>query len=133
MALSTSNLAGHRPFSFPSRPHAALQVHWTAPFPARLGRERIALLDVPGICPCCGFPPVRQYRPHRGRSRQATLSALWPVQHAVASCPGHLRRLPGTATGIAYRSIEGGDEAVRTETCDACRGYLKIFRQDRGA
>jgi hypothetical protein len=36
---------------------AALQVLWTAGA-ARLGVAEIAALDVPGVCPCCGFLPV---------------------------------------------------------------------------
>ena len=108
---------------------AALQVHWTA-LSARLGRERIALLDVPGICPCCGFPPVASIvRTGGAADRQRYLHC------GLCNTQWHLVRATCAAcrdgNGIAYRSIEGGDEAVRTETCDACRGYLKIFRQDR--
>jgi FdhE protein len=33
--------------------------------------------------------------------------------------------------GIAYYGIEGGSAAVKAESCDACRGYLKILDMEK--
>ena len=35
--------------------------------------------------------------------------------------------------GIHYFGIEGGAEAVKAETCDACSGFLKIFYMEKDA
>jgi FdhE protein len=35
----------------------------------------------------------------------------------------------GESKGIALREVEGGTGAVKAETCDACRGYAKMFYQ----
>ena len=34
-------------------------------------------------------------------------------------------------SGIAFRSIEGKYSSVCAETCDACKGYLKIIYREK--
>jgi len=54
---------------------------------------------------------------------------------ALCATEWHLVRITcsqcqGTAN-IAYHSIEGGAEAVRAESCDACHTYRKILYQEK--
>lgn len=116
---------------------AALQVLWTGAA-ARLGGQ-IAPLDVPGVCPCCGFLPVASLV--RGAGEVANLRYLhcalcnteWNlVRVKCASCDA--------TAGIGYRQLEGADgkapplpaQAVRAETCESCKSYLKIVYQEQG-
>jgi len=116
---------------------AALQVLWTGAA-ARLGGEIVAL-DVPGVCPCCGFLPVASVvRDSGGVSNVrylhcALCNTEWNlVRVKCASCDA--------TAGISYRQLEGGDgkapplppEAVRAETCEECKSYLKIVYREKG-
>ena len=33
--------------------------------------------------------------------------------------------------GIAYQQLDGGIDSIKAETCESCRGYVKIFHQHR--
>lgn len=83
-----------------------------------------------GIWPACGAPPV------------ASLVVGWPGAQGARYLVGSLRaaawnhvriKCAGCAStkGIAYYGIEGRDEVARGETCEACRGYLKHFQQQK--
>ena len=104
---------------------AALQVHWTA-LATGIGRAKIAPLDVPGACPCCGFLPVAGVVRMDGE-----VAGLRYLHCALCNTEWHLVRITCAAccdsNGIAYHYIEGSDGAVRAETCDGCRSYLKIL------
>ena len=39
--------------------------------------------------------------------------------------------LCGSTKGITYRQVEGDSGLVRAETCDNCRGYVKILQQQQ--
>ena len=39
--------------------------------------------------------------------------------------------LCGSTEGVAYKEVEGGSEAVKAETCEKCRGYVKILHQQK--
>jgi FdhE protein len=39
--------------------------------------------------------------------------------------------LCASTKGIGYQEIEGGPGTVKAETCDSCRGYLKILQQHK--
>jgi FdhE protein len=113
---------------------AALQVLWTAGA-ARLGVAEIAALDVPGVCPCCGFLPVASVVRRVGET-----SNLRYLHCALCNTEWNLVRVKCTACdateGVSYRHLEAegskGADAVRAETCDSCKSYLKIVYQEKG-
>jgi FdhE protein len=37
--------------------------------------------------------------------------------------------LCGATDGISFRAIEGGSGAVKAETCEKCRSYVKVLYQ----
>ncbi|HWW46379.1 MAG TPA: formate dehydrogenase accessory protein FdhE [Xanthobacteraceae bacterium] len=81
-----------------------------------------------GVCPCCGAPPVTSAIvgwPNFEGSRyvQCSLcSARWNhVRVKCVSC--------GSTKGIAYQAIEEQPDAIKAETCDNCRTYVKILNE----
>jgi len=114
---------------------AALQVLWTAGA-ARLGASQISALDVPGVCPCCGFLPVASVVRSGGEVEKlrylhcALCNTEWNlVRVKCSSCDAN--------ESISYRHLEGeglkAAGAVRAETCDSCKSYLKIVYTDKAA
>lgn len=108
---------------------AALQVYWTH-LAAGLGTAGVPALDVPGVCPCCGFLPVGSIVRTGGEVANlrylhcALCNTEWNlVRVKCAACDANER--------ISYRHIEGGDGAARAETCDDCHAYLKIYLQEK--
>lgn len=115
---------------------AALQVLWTG-LVRKLGAGGAApsVLDVPGVCPCCGFLPVASIVQTVGETANlrylhcALCNTEWNlVRVKCASCD--------STAGISYRHLEGvglaWPEAVKAETCDNCKSYLKIVYTDKG-
>ena len=39
--------------------------------------------------------------------------------------------LCGSGRGIGYQEIDGGPGTIKAECCDSCRGYVKIFYQQK--
>ena len=115
---------------------AALQVYWTglAATLGTQGRQGIAALDMPGVCPCCGCLPVASVV----RST-AEADNLRYLHCSLCNTEWNLVRVKCAAcdaTGkIAYRQVEGSNlrnaEAMRAETCDDCMSYLKILYQEK--
>lgn len=113
---------------------AALQVLWTAGA-VRLGAAEIAALDVPGVCPCCGFLPVASVVRGIGE-----VGGLRYLHCALCNTEWNLVRVKCAACdateGISYRHLEAagkqGAEAVRAETCESCKSYLKIVYTEKG-
>jgi FdhE protein len=113
---------------------AALQVLWTAGA-ARLGSADIAALDVPGVCPCCGFLPVASVVRDSGET-----SNLRYLHCALCNTEWNLVRVKCSSCdaneGISYRHLESEDiktaGAVRAETCESCKSYLKIVYSEKG-
>jgi FdhE protein len=107
---------------------AALQVHF-----ARLASKLDAKKLVPvgdGVCPSCGGAPV------------ASMVVGWRGAHGARYCvcslcatQWHYVRIKCTlcssTKGISYREIDGGDGTVLAETCESCRGYVKILHQHK--
>jgi len=107
---------------------AALQVQF-----ARLaaGLDASALVPVgEGACPCCGGPPV------------ASMVVGWKGAHGTRFCGCALCgtlwnmvrikcTLCGSTKGIRYHEIEGAGGIVKAETCEECRGYVKILQQHK--
>jgi FdhE protein len=111
---------------------AALQVLWTG-LAMRIGAD-IQPLDVPGVCPCCGFLPVGSVVRAAGE-----VGNLRYLHCALCNTEWNLVRVKCSAcdstAGIAYRELTGdaviSPGAVRAETCDHCHSYLKIHYQEK--
>jgi FdhE protein len=112
---------------------AALQVLWTGL--ARRVAPGISQLDVPGVCPCCGFLPVTSVVKTVG-----DVGNLRYLHCALCNTEWNLVRVKCAACdateGVAYRELEGEGikqpGAVRAETCNSCKSYLKIVYQEKG-
>jgi len=110
---------------------AALQVYWTA-LAAALGAGEMRALDVPGVCPCCGSPPVASIV-----RIGAETNGLRYLHCSLCNTEWNLVRVKcavcDETAKVAYRHIEGSGirhaEAMRAETCDDCMSYLKICYQ----
>lgn len=108
---------------------AALQVAWTAQA-SRLAEKDVPMLDVHGVCPVCGTLPVasvvRIGGPYQG---------FRYLHCALCASEWHMVRIKCThceaTEGIAYHVIEGGNEAIKAESCDECHTYRKIFYQEK--
>ncbi|HUE48871.1 MAG TPA: formate dehydrogenase accessory protein FdhE [Steroidobacteraceae bacterium] len=108
---------------------AALQVYWVA-LASRLTPEKVQALEVPGLCPVCGTLPVASV------VRVDKHSQGYRYLHcALCASEWHLVRITcsqcHSTAHIAYHSIEGGAEAIRAESCDACHTYRKILYQEK--
>lgn len=116
---------------------AALQVLWTGL--ARKVSRGITPLDVPGVCPCCGFLPVASVVRTAGAGDNS-IANLRYLHCALCNVEWNLVRVKCAAcdstAGISYRELQGDGVkqpgAVRAETCDSCKSYLKIVYQEKG-
>lgn len=118
---------------------AALQVVWTA-LAAQLSSATLQQLDTPGVCPCCGSLPVAsivRLSPAVNNLRYLHCSlcnAEWNVPRATCTACD-------TDKSVAYQQLEGlegvagegvkNPGAIRAETCDSCKSYLKIAYQEK--
>lgn len=108
---------------------AALQVVWTD-IACRLDVRDVPYLETPGLCPVCGSLPVasivRIGGPYQGyRFLQCGLcSTEW---HMVRVKCSHC----DSTKGIAYHALSDGNQALKAESCDACRVYRKIGYQEK--
>jgi FdhE protein len=107
---------------------AALQVHF-ARLAARLDAGALPPLG-DGVCPVCGGPQVS--------SMVVGWSGAQSARFCACSLCGTLWNYPrvrctlcGATKGIAYQEIAGGPAAVKAETCESCRGYVKILHQHK--
>jgi len=107
---------------------AALQVHF-ARLAARLDAGALLPLGN-GVCPACGGPQVS--------SMVVGWSGAQSARFCACSLCGTLWNYPrvrctlcGATKGIAYQEIAGGPAAVKAETCESCRGYVKILHQHK--
>lgn len=120
---------------------AALQVYWTG-LAQRFAPSQS--LDVPGVCPCCGFLPVASIVKTAGQAENAVANLRY-LHCALCNTEWNLVRVKCAAcdstAGISYRELAGealrgpgATSGVRAETCDACKSYLKIvYRENGGA
>ena len=107
---------------------AALQVHF-ARLAARL--DPAALVPIgDGVCPACGGAPV------------ASAIVGWKGAHGTRFCTcslcatqWHVVRIKcvlcESTAGIAYEELDSGPDTVKAETCESCRGYMKILHQHK--
>ena len=108
---------------------AALQVHWVKRT-AALGDGELRKLDVPTLCPGCGSPPIASVQrigvPVPGtRYLHCVLCATdWHMTRGFCSqCEAQEK--------LAYYHIDGGNDAVRGEACEECKGYIKSLNQEK--
>jgi FdhE protein len=108
---------------------AALQVHWVKRATA-LGEQAFGRLDVPNVCPVCGSPALASVlridvpAPGTRYLHCALCDAEWLLNRGQCThCESREK--------VAYLHVEGGSEAVKAETCDECKTYLKIFNAER--
>lgn len=108
---------------------AALQVVWTA-LAGRIDADTLGTLDTPGVCPCCGSLPVASVV-----RLGASINNLRYLHCSLCNTEWNVPRATCTACGtdkeVAQQQIEGTDGAVRAETCDSCKSYLKIVYQEK--
>lgn len=108
---------------------AALQVVWTD-VACRLDARDVPYLDTPGLCPICGSMPVASIVRIDGQYQGYRF-----VQCGLCSNEWHMVRVKcshcDSTKGIAYHGIEGGSDALKAESCDACHTYRKIGYQEK--
>jgi FdhE protein len=106
---------------------AALQVYF-AQLAASLAPGALALLPQRGRCPVCGSAPVAGMITAAGKLpglrylHCGLCATAW--NHVRAACVNC-----GESRSVALHEIEGGNGAVKAETCEACRGYAKMLYQ----
>lgn len=131
-ALADSLLNGEPDFSRAAElPYvaAALQVVFTR-LASQLAPASLQAQDAHNICPCCGSPAVAGIV--RLGSAINNLRYLhcclcnteWNVPRAVCSSCGSDRQ-------VALHELADQPNAVRGESCDDCRGYLKLVYQEK--
>jgi FdhE protein len=105
---------------------AGAQVHF-----ARLAAKLVAADLKPvadGACPVCGSAPMVSSVvgwPGAHNTRFCTCSlcaAMWNVVRVKCLLCGSTER-------VAFRAIDGAPDTVKAETCDKCKGYVKILYQ----
>lgn len=104
---------------------AALEVYWARLAQSLAGVE-IRALDPAWLCPVCGSPPLVSLIDAPGlaprlRYLHCSLCATdWRYLRAACACCGSQKQ-------VAYHAIEGVGGPARAETCDDCKGYVKIL------
>lgn len=108
---------------------AALQVHWVKRA-ATLGAGEFRKLDVPTVCPVCGSPPIASVLrigipvPGTRYLHCVLCSTDWHMSRGFCSqCEAQEK--------LAYYHIESGNDAVRGEACEECKGYIKSLNQEK--
>ena len=111
---------------------AALQVYWTA-LAARLRAEELVRLEQKTLCPCCGGLPVSSVV--RTSNNSSQVSNLRYLHCALCNTEWNLVRIACTSCEdegkVTYQSLQGHHPALRAETCDSCKSYLKIIYQEK--
>jgi len=120
----SADLAGELPFIA-----AALQVTYTG-MALRLDPASLQKLDAPAVCPCCGSPAVTSVV-----RLGAAINNLRYLHCSLCNTEWNVPRATCTTCEndkeVALLELEGNKGAVRAETCDACKSYLKIVYQDK--
>jgi FdhE protein len=118
---------------------AALQVQWVA-LAATFEPTRVSTLDVPGLCPLCGTPPVASRvcanTPYQGyRYLHCALCATeWHmvrVQCSICAASGKSIAYQSATNQLQDTSSSAAESAVRAETCEECHGYRKILYEEK--
>lgn len=108
---------------------AALQIVFTQ-LASQLEASHLHKLDAPGVCPCCGSLPVASVV-----RLGSAINNLRYLHCSLCNTEWNVPRATCTACDtdkeVALHEIDGSKGAVRAETCDACKSYLKIVYQEK--
>jgi FdhE protein len=108
---------------------AALQIVWTG-LASRLDPRAVPYPDTPGVCPVCGSLPVASIVRVGGQQEGYRY-----LQCGLCATEWHMVRVKcsncDSTKGIAYHGLEGGNEALKAESCDECHTYRKIGYQQK--
>lgn len=108
---------------------AALQVVFTQ-LASRFDASQLQKLDAHGVCPCCGSPAVASVV-----RLGAAINNLRYLHCSLCNTEWNVPRATCTACDtdkeVALHEVEGAKGAVRAETCDVCKSYLKIVYQEK--
>lgn len=108
---------------------AALQIVFTQ-LASQLDASQVQKLDAHGVCPCCGSLPVASVV-----RLGAAINNLRYLHCSLCNSEWNVPRATCTTCDtdkeVALHEIEGSKGAVRAETCDACKSYLKIVYQEK--
>lgn len=104
---------------------AALQVYWVH-MAYILGADAFARLEQAGVCPVCGSVPASGIVHAHGQKL-----GLRYLCCSLCASQWHMVRIKCSnceAThGISYYGLEGGNGAVKAESCAECNTYLKLL------
>jgi FdhE protein len=108
---------------------AALQVYWVQ-LADQLGKDSFARIEPAHLCPVCGSRPVASI------ARIGAQESGYRYLHcSLCSAEWHMVRIKcsncESTKGIAYHHLEGGNAAIKAETCDECKSYAKIVYMER--
>jgi len=85
---------------------------------------------VTSLCPVCGSPPVASLLHTMGNLQNTRFLSC-----GLCGSEWHCVRVKcsncASTKGITYQVIEGQSDAVRAETCDECKTYLKIISLEK--
>lgn len=108
---------------------AALQVVFTQ-LASQLDAGQLQALDAHNVCPCCGSPAVASVV-----RLGAAINNLRYLHCSLCNTEWNVARAVCTTCNsdkaVALHEVEGSQGAVRAETCDSCKGYLKIAYQEK--
>lgn len=108
---------------------AALQVAYTKQA-SQLAAAQLQKIEPHGICPCCGSLPVASVV-----RLGATINNLRYLHCSLCNTEWNVPRATCTVCdtdkAVALHELEGSKGAVRAETCDSCKSYLKIVYQEK--
>lgn len=74
-------------------------------------------------CPLCDAPPVAGTVQGGDKLRYLACSMCAAEWHVTRIKCSHC----GTTAGIGYFEIQGAEKGVKAETCESCKGYVKLF------
>ncbi len=108
---------------------AALQIAYTR-LASQFTAGQLKKMDAHSVCPCCGSLPVASIV-----RLGAEINNLRYLHCSLCNTEWNVPRATCTACdtdkAVALHEIEGSKGAVRAETCDSCKSYLKIVSQDK--
>ena len=108
---------------------ASLQVYWVR-LASALEPGDFPRPDVHTLCPACGSLPTASVVRIGGVEQ-----GLRYLHCSLCESEWNMVRIKcshcESTKGIAYFNIDGGDEAVKAETCDECNSYLKILYMEK--
>ena len=107
---------------------AVLQVHF-ARLAAQLDSGKLVPVSE-GACPACGSPPLSSMIVG-WHGAEGTRFCACSLCGTLWNYPRVRCTLCGATKGIAYQEIAGGPATVKAETCESCRGYVKIMHQHK--